>query len=74
MIVISVTLIEEHYLKSQEMTQEPEIVTEEDQKLYKILYDIYDCYFSNTDWRTLPEESGDDPRTRDCHRRGPEIV
>ena len=32
MIVISVTLIEEHYLKSQEMTQEPEIVTEEDQK------------------------------------------
>ena len=30
MIVISVTLIEEHYLKSQEMTQEPEIVTEED--------------------------------------------
>ena len=49
MIVISVTLIEEHYLKSQEMTQEPEIVTEEDQKSYKILYDIYDCYFSNTD-------------------------
>ena len=42
MIVIAVTLIEEHYLKSQEMTQEPEIV-------YKILYDIYDCYFSDPD-------------------------
>ena len=53
MIVISVTLIEEHYLKSQEMTQEPEIVTEEDSSVhehsYKILYDIYDCYCSNTD-------------------------